>query len=136
VTTFRKNSLRIEMLNRFGQTAGCPLFDETSKSLSDADKALLQNAPKAIPTGIETKRLAYIKLLHDQRRLSDMEKLAWEAFAQLGPASNMEIAKHLGKESGWVSARNNALRELGILTSDVKRKCRVTGEVVQTWRVK
>ena len=80
--------------------------------------------------------MAYALLNHDQLHLGEMCEKVWLTFAEFGPATNFEIAQRLGKESGWVSARNNDLRKLGLLEADVKRKCNVTGNVVQTWRAK
>jgi hypothetical protein len=132
---YKKNNLRADMIQRFGEQSGLPLFEATNKTLSQTAQSRLDAAPKSIPTGAETRKLAYTLLKHDQLHLGEMCEKVWQAFAEFGPATNFEIAQRLGKESGWVSARNNDLRKLGLLTADVKRQCRVTGNVVQTWRV-
>ena len=139
MTNYKKNNLRADYINRFGQSAGTPLFDSVgarSPHPSEIQQARFEAAPKSIPTGAETRKLAYALLNHDQLHLGEMCEKVWLTFAEFGPATNFEIAQRLGKESGWVSARNNDLRKLGLLTADIKRQCRVTGNVVQTWRVK
>ena len=138
MTSYAKNNYRADVIRRHGQTVGLPLFSVGADSIrpSKVTEARFKAAPKSIPTGAATRHLAWTILNHDQLQLSLLYQQVWDAFAEYGPASNSEIAEKLGKESGWVSARNNDLRVLDLLTTDIKRKCRVTGNVVQTWRVK
>lgn len=134
MTSFRKNNYRADHIARFGPETGLPLFKDVSKLVPETAQSRFDAAPKAISTGSETRKLAHTFLQHDQLHLSEMCQKVWEAFAEFGPATNFEIAQRLGHESGWVSARNNDLRKLGLLTADIKRRCNVTGNTVQTWR--
>jgi hypothetical protein len=136
MTSYAKNNYRADRIQRFGVTTGTPLFEAVNKTLSDLSQTRLDAAPKSIPTGAETRRLAHTILQHDPLHLSEINQKVWEAFAEFGPATNFEIAQRLDKESGYISARNNDLRKLGLLTSDAKRRCNVTGNIVQTWKVK
>ena len=136
MTSFSKNNYRADVIRRFGVTTDLPLFNEASKPIPPVTKARFKAAPKAIPTGAETRHLAHTILQHDQLRLSLLCQQVWDAFAEFGPASNSEIAQRLGRESGYISARNNDLRKLGLLESAGKRKCNVTGEVVTVWIAK
>jgi hypothetical protein len=138
MASYKKNNLRADHIQRFGQTTDLPLFNSVGADgvrPTIMQQTRFKTAPKSIPTGAETRKLAYALLNHDQLHLGEMCEKVWLAFAEFGPATNFEIAQRLGKESGWVSARNNDLRKLGLLTADIKRQCRVTGNVVQTWRV-
>jgi hypothetical protein len=134
MTSFAKNNYRADTIRRHGVTVGLPLFNEVSKPISPVTQARFEAAPKAIPTGAETRHLSFAILHHDQLRLSLLCQKVWEMFAEFGPASNFEIAQRLGKESGYISARNNDLRKLGLLESAGKRKCNVTGEIVTIWK--
>lgn len=136
MVSYAKNNYRANAIRRFGQTSGLELFESANKTLSEAAQKRLEIAPKAIPTGAETRKLAYTLLNHDQLHLGEMCEKVWQAFAEFGPATNFEIAQRLGKESGYISARNNDLRKLGLLDSAGKRKCNVTGNIVTIWIVK
>ena len=139
MTSFAKNNYRADKIHRFGETVGLPLFvgaDGVRPAPSSTVQARFKAAPKSISTGAETRHLSFTMLHHDQLHLGEMCEKVWQAFAEFGPATNFEIAQRLGKESGYISARNNDLRKLGLLESAGKRKCNITGNVVTIWIAK
>jgi hypothetical protein len=59
MTQYTKNKFRVETIQRFGATAGLPLFEAAQRTLSNAAQNRLDAAPRAIPTGNETRRRAH-----------------------------------------------------------------------------
>ena len=57
-----------------------------------------------------------------------------EVIEVYGSISNREIAEVLGCPANEVTGRNFELRELGLVKPDKKRKCRVSGRKVWTWK--
>lgn len=49
--------------------------------------------------------------------------------------SNNEIAKRLGLEINQITGRTNGLRKLGILVFSQKRPCRITGRIVEAYKL-
>jgi hypothetical protein len=136
MSIYRRNILREETIARCGETVGLPLFESVSKKLREPLRSRFEHAPKSIPVATDTRKLSRITQLQNVVDLSDKQQLVLDAFIELGPSTNTEIAWHLKKESGWVSARNNELREFGYLVDAGKRPCRITGMIVHEWKAK
>jgi hypothetical protein len=136
MSSFNRNSYRADHIRRFGQTTGTPLFDSVMKQPSEAEKARFENAPKAIQTGDDTRKLSHTMLLADEMNLGEMQQLVLDALYKIGPTTNEEIARHLGLPINHIVGRTFELRQFGLVVSDGKRKCSVTGNVVHAWRVK
>lgn len=64
--------------------------------------------------------------------LPTWEERVYDVVAECGPITCREIAFKLHKESGFVSARLNQLREDGRVVQGEKRPCRHTKRVVYT----
>lgn len=131
---YRRNPYRQEVINRYGQTAGLPLFERTSKAIPEPTKSRFKCAPKTIAVATDTKKLGHIAATHDPVRLGDKQQKVLDAFRAIGPASNTEVAHHLGWPINQVVGRTFELRELGLVVPAIKRVCSITGFVVQTWR--
>lgn len=132
---YRRNAYRQEVINRFGQTTGLPLFESVSKPVPEPTRSRFENAPKAVAKATDTRKLAHVSLQHNLVDLSNKQQLVLDTFRDLGPSTNNEVAHYLRKEAGWVSARNNELREFGLLVAAGKRCCRISGNVVHLWEV-
>jgi hypothetical protein len=134
---YRKNSYRADVVRRFGQTAGLPLFENsTSKPLSEPTKSRFENAPKALQLATDTRRLAHTILRHNKPALSTKQLAVLDALKQIGPATNEEIAHYLGWPINRVVGRTFELRQFGVVVPDKKRPCQITGNVVWAWKVK
>jgi hypothetical protein len=138
--SYRRNSYRSDHIRRFGQGAGTPLFDSalaaTSRRPSEAEQKRFENAPKAIQTGDDTRKLSRTMQLADEMHLGDMQQKVLDAFYKIGPATNEEVAHYLGVAINHVVGRTYELREFGLVEFAGKRKCSRTGNIVSTWRVK
>jgi hypothetical protein len=67
--------------------------------------------------------------------LPTWEERVYAVVAALGPITCREIAFKLHKESGFVSARLNQLREDERVVLGEKRPCRHSGLNAYTWRI-
>ena len=63
--------------------------------------------------------------------ISQQEKTVISFIAKNGACTIGEIAHGLGMEKSTISARQNNLREKGVLCFDTRRKCRVSGITCQ-----
>jgi hypothetical protein len=138
MTTFRRNNYRADHIRRFGQATGTPLFDSTlaTHRPNEVEQTRFENAPKVIQTGDDTRKLSHTMLKADEMKLGDMQQLVLDTLYKIGPATNEEIARHLGLPINHVVGRTYELRQFGLVISDGKRKCSVTGNIVHAWRVK
>lgn len=132
MNSFRKNSYRADHIRRFGQGSGTPLFDSSSNPIQKR----FENAPKAVQTGDDTRKLSHTMLLADEMKLGDMQQQVLDALYKIGPATNEELAQHLGLPINHVVGRTYELRQYGLVIDAGKRKCSVTGNIVHHWRVK
>lgn len=144
MSEFSKNNYRKDLIDRFGQTAGLPLFEAAQKQLSKRTQSRFDAAPKAIPTGNDVKRLHRVSQKINEAELNMNQQIVFDAFAFLGPSTNKEVSKYLKEkyplpkdkwEASTVNARNYELRQFGKLTKAGKRQCRVTNEVVSIWKI-
>ena len=133
---YRRNRFRQETIQRFGQTANLPLFNGHSKPISEPTKSRFERAPKAIALATDTRNLSDTILRHDEISLSEKQLAVLEAIQLIGPASNEEVAHYLGWPINRVVGRTFELREFGVVLPAGKRQCRITGNIVHTWRVK
>lgn len=133
---YRKNKLRADTIQRFGQEAGLPLFQKENEAVPAHIQKRLEIAPKSMAVATDTKKLARSAIVADQVRLGEKQQKVLKAFAEIGPASNEEVAHHLGWPINRVVGRAFELRQLGLVIPDQMRPCRITGEIVHTWRIK
>ena len=80
----------------------------------------------------DTSRAAFEAI---QPELPTWEERVFDVVANLGPITCREIAFKLHKESGFVSARLNQLRENGRVLQSEKRPCRHSKLSAYTWLV-
>jgi len=133
---YRRNPYRMEVINRFGQTVNLPLFEQTSRRLPEPTRSRFEGAPKSIAVATDTRKLSHLILTHDKRQLTNKQLAVLGAIIDIGPASNEEIAHHLGWEINRVVGRTFELRQYGIVVLAGKRKCRRTGMIVSVWQKK
>jgi len=136
MTNYKKNNLRADMLQRFGQESGLPLFEAAKPVLNKIQQARLDNAPKSIPTANDTKRLSRTLQIAEAVHLAEDQQKVFELLLNEGPMTNKEMAERLGWDASTVSARNNELRALGLVIDAGRRQCRRTGYYVHQWNVK
>lgn len=139
MTVYRRNNFRGDHINRFGATVGLPLFESMKSDAqgpSEAQRARFEHAPKAMELGTDTRKLSHMMLVADEMRLGEMQRLVLEAFCQIGPATNEEIARHLKLPINRVVGRTFELREFGLVVGAGKKQCGITGNVVRAWDVK
>lgn len=140
---YRKNNFREKVIERYGQTACLPLFEKENERVPKRVQTRFNAAPKSIPVATETKRLSRISHKINPAALTAKQQIVFDAFAELGASTNKEVADYLKKKfespDAWdastVNARNFELRSYGKLKAGPKRRCRITGEIVQTWEV-
>lgn len=143
MTEWKKNTFRQEFIQRNGETSGLPLFDALNKAVSKIAQSRFENAPKSIPVANDTKRLHHIAIHVNTALLNANQQIVYDAFKEIGPASNKEVAAYLKDKfvdfDNWdastVSARNYELRQYGKIISAGKRRCNITGEVVTVWKI-
>jgi hypothetical protein len=132
---YQKNNYRADVIARHGETTGLPLFESANKTLSNRTQSRFDNAPKAIPTAKDTKRLSRLRQKINGAELSHTQQMVYDCIAANGPITNREIAALLDWQVSSVAGRNFELREFGKITAAGKRACRITGEVVTAWKV-
>lgn len=133
---YRRNKFRSDVIERFGQTADLPLFDRDSRPIPEPVKTRFEGAPKAIEVATDTRNLSHATLTNDTVKFTSKQLAVLETIRLIGPVSNEEIAHHLGWPINRVVGRTFELRELGDVVKAGKRKCRITGNIVHTWRIK
>jgi DNA-binding MarR family transcriptional regulator len=84
----------------------------------------------------DTRKLSHLILTHNKLQLTNKQLAVLEAIVEIGPATNEEVAHHLGWEINRVVGRTFELREFGVVINAGKRRCRITGEIAHTWKVK
>ena len=134
--TYRKNSYRRDLLQRFGQEAGLPLFDGTSKPAPEHVKKQLERAPKAMEVATETRKLGEMTARADELRLGQMQQEVLDLMYTADDWTNGELARKLGWGVNRVTPRVFELRQFGLVIKSCHRVCGVTGMVVTAWRVK
>jgi hypothetical protein len=136
MSLYRRNRLRIETINRYGMTAGLPLFEGVSKRIPEPTRSRFRAAKKSMPIATDTRNLAYTILTHDQVKLTEIQLTVLDAIRQIGPATNEEIAHHLGWPINRVVGRTFELREYTVVVDAGRRKCKITGNICHIWRMK
>ncbi|MGD0591074.1 MAG: hypothetical protein ABSA44_09785 [Bacteroidota bacterium] len=146
MTSFSKNNLRADHIRRFGQASGTPLFDSVVGARHDVpaspprpteiQQARFEAAPKAIPTGNDTKRLARTIQLAEAVHLAEDQQKVFELLLNEGPMTNKEMGERLGMDASTISARNNELRAFGLIKDAGKRQCRITRMIVHAWDIR
>ena len=131
---FRRNSSLTEALQR-NPTLDLPLFANQNRRVSRRDKLLVKQAPRAVEVATPTRNLAHKQLTYDPEALNDKQRLVYEQFAKYEDATNEEIRVSLGWEINRVCGRTYELREMGLIVPSQRRQCRITGNIVQAWRV-
>jgi len=133
---YRRNPYRKDVINRFGQTSGLPLFNSVSKQIPEPIRSRFEKAPKSMASATDTRKLSHLILTHNKLQLTNKQLAVLEAIVEIGPATNEEVAHHLGWEINRVVGRTFELREFGVVINAGKRRCRITGEIAHTWKVK
>lgn len=82
----------------------------------------------------QTSRDAYHKIVLPEAHLQ--HDLLMKAYYEHGGMTDREMAYTIGIPPNTVSARRNELVKYGRVTSNGKRKCRVTGITVIEWKAK
>lgn len=136
MTTYRRNRLRIETINRYGATAGLPLFEQSSKQIPEPTRSRFERAPKSMPLATDTRKLSHTILTQYGVKLTEMQLQVLDAINQIGPATNEEIKHHLGWEINWVTGRTFELRQYKVVVDTGRRKCKITGNICHAWGVK
>ncbi|MDP1675693.1 MAG: hypothetical protein Q8L88_02415 [Bacteroidota bacterium] len=127
--TYKKNIYLNELIDKNGPTAGLPLFDHTS---AEHLKVRINNAPKSIAVATDTRKLAHLAI---QMKIGEEQQKVLDEFCSVPDGTNKEIAALLQMDASTVSARNNELRKLGLITFSQKRQCAITGHIVTSWKV-
>jgi DNA-binding NarL/FixJ family response regulator len=128
--TYRKNIYRQELIQKYGVVAGLPLFDQRS---AEHIKVRINRAPKSIAVATDTRKLAHLAI---QMKIGEEQQRVLDAFCSVPDGTNKEIASLLKTDASTVSARNNELRKLGLITFSTKRQCAITGRIVTSWCTK
>lgn len=139
MSTYRRNMVRQELINRYGQTAGCPLFENVTASTPEPAKTRIEHAPKAVALATDTKKLAHLLLTFDKIGLAEKQQMVLDTLIGHSNLTNEEIADLLGWPINHVVGRTFELRHLGIegqpfVLPACKRRCSITGNVVQAWK--
>ena len=135
--SWRKNKSRRELIERFGEEAGLPLFaGESDAKVPKHVQARLETSPKAIQTADETRKLAHITINMDELKLGEKQQRILDLMCLRDDWTNEEIAHKLGWGVNRVVGRVFELRELGLVIPALRRACSITGMIVQAWRVK
>jgi hypothetical protein len=131
-----KNRIRMEAVERFGQTAGLPLFEAVGPRIPKRFRTRLENAAKSMPLATDTRNLARIAQTSDPVELGDKQQKVLDAIRDLGAPTNAEIARHLDWPINRVTGRTFELRQYGLVAENGKRACSVTRRIVATWQSK
>lgn len=126
----------MEAVERFGQTAGLPLFEAVGPRIPKRFRTRLENAAKSMPLATDTRRLARIVQTIDPVELGDKQQKVLDAIRDLGAPTNAEIARHLDWPINRVTGRNWELREFNLIEEAGLRACSITGRIVMTWKSK
>jgi len=119
---------KLERINRFGITVDLPLFNQ-----HDEVQAKYKTLPSWIWDGKEISRQA-LDIFREQFAQKEIEYL--NAVLKLGgEATDNEIVEMLGWPPGYVSARRNALKHLGIIVSYGKTKTGPSGVRNIVWSI-
>lgn len=145
--TYRRNAYRQEMVQRFGQTVGLPLFAEATKQPPERMQKRLENAPKAVELATATRRLGHMVATIDHTALAEKQRVVLELIESGEDWTYQELAAGLHWSVNRVIPRVYELRGYGrgpdgqpaqilpaLVVVSRKRACRVTGEVVTAWR--
>lgn len=131
----RKNTALADVL-RTHPEAGLPLFAD--EKLTERQRDVAANAPRAIELATETRKAAHERLVTDHRAMGRKQSLVFDALTKLcsehHDATNEEIARALGWEINRVVGRTFELRQLKRVKLSRKRTCRITGQTVSAWR--
>ncbi|MGK9477889.1 hypothetical protein [Melioribacter sp. OK-6-Me] len=124
--SFKQNMRKLERIQRFGVTVDLPLFNQ--KDVPEKKKL-----PAWIWDGKGISRRAY-DAFKSQFAQKEIEYL--RAVLELGgEATDNEIVEILGWPPGYVSARRNALKELGVIVSYGKTKLGPSGVRNTVWSI-
>lgn len=134
---YRRNSELEKQIERFGITFGLPLFKEQPTTVMEHR---YEGAPAAVALATDTRKLSHISLCLDDKKLCEKQMRVFEVILHHGPVTNEEIADILKEKINRVVGRTFELRHIGtegipLVVPAGKRKCTITGNVVQAWRV-
>lgn len=126
---YRKGRLVGEIIKQL-PTAGLPLFENEKTKKKDA---AVKIAPKYIESG-EAERNASYKIVVDA--LAKSQLLIYNAFMELGIATDREVSTFFYIPINKVTARRNELQELGLIIKAGVVFDDETKREVNTWRIK
>jgi predicted transcriptional regulator len=136
LVAYRKNVYRKDLIQRFGQETGLPLFEKENKEIPKHVQKRIETVPKAIYEATETRKIADMTEKVDQLSLADKQQQVLGTMYERNDWSYQELAEKLGWSVNRVIPRVYELRQLGLVVPAEKRQCLVTGYVIQSWRVK
>lgn len=134
--SYRKNKYRRELIERHGPEAGLPLFGQEPSTSKENVEKILDSIPKAIPLADDTRDLAETIVRHDEVSLGEKQQKVLDTMYLDEDWTYQELARKLEWAVNRVVPRVFELRQRGLVVPSIKRKCDVTGMVVQSWRVK
>lgn len=138
VTVYRRNTELEQQIAKKGVTFGLPLFQARPREEQLARR--YEGAPSTVALATDTRKLSHIAIRLDEKSLGEKQLTVFAIIAEHGPVSNEEIAHTLGWPINRVVGRTFELRHIGkegipLVVPAGKRKCTITGQVVQTWRM-
>jgi hypothetical protein len=131
--SYRRNKYRQDIIERFGQETGLPLFEQKAP---EGVLTALDQAPKSMYVATETRKLAETIITHDEHRLGEKQQKVLDTMYLRDDWTNEELAHKLEWGINRVVGRVFELRERGLVVPAMKRVCGITGNVVQAWKVK
>ena len=103
---------------------------ETKETPQEIQQIFFEQVKKGLqPTSLE----AYNKILPT---ISDKQGEVLQVLRHLKEVSNMEIAAALDWSINRVTPRIKELRDIGVVETAGLRNCKITGEIVNIWRMK
>jgi hypothetical protein len=126
---YRKGRLIGEIIKQL-PTAGMPLFEFSRNDVRDSK---IKVAPKQIETGADRRDESY-KIVCNNLPIS--QKIVYDAFKELGFATDREVSVYFNIPVNKVTARRNELLELGLMVKAGEIFDEETKREVNTWKIK
>jgi hypothetical protein len=137
---YRRNTELEKQIAEKGITFGLPLFQRHTSQRSANMAQRFEGAPSSVALATDTRKLSHLSLQLDEKKLGEKQMAVFRVIAEHGPVSNEEIADILHWRINRVVGRTFELRHIGkegiaLVVPAGKRKCTITGELVQTWKM-
>lgn len=130
--TVKLNEKKRDLIERFGQTAGLPLFDEPAMAI----KKNIGNYPTWLCTGTSVKAEVWDKI-KDSEKLNENAWIVLNAMINHGGhLTDNEIEEVTGLRINIITARRNNLIEVGLVTGfpDITKIAK-SGKPNKIWHV-